>query len=317
MMVAEKVDVSGSTVKVDNTDRLENLYTLARRATEARDWNAAHSYYKAILLEDPYSWEAVILTPCTRRDCLKKDLLENGVQVLHNIPDALELVKENVPAEQQIDAVRCIAHYCINYGSFIAANVASHLSYCFVNNITEPVDRWLNSYYVAADIQFNVGQFVLFHFGAVEDEYEELITRCIESAMNLLDEYVCSSPYLIGVSKKKAKEKIQKYAEKIKSYNAFYPVPEASSGCYVATAVYGSYDCPQVWTLRRFRDNMLATKWYGRAFIHIYYAISPTLVKCFGETKWFKRIWRKILNKLVSYLQSQGVESTPYQDTPW
>ncbi len=25
-----------------------------------------------------------------------------------------------------------------------------------------------------------------------------------------------------------------------------------SSGCYIATAVYGSYDCPPVWTLRRF-----------------------------------------------------------------
>ena len=31
-----------------------------------------------------------------------------------------------------------------------------------------------------------------------------------------------------------------------------------SQGCYVATCVYGSYDCPQVWTLRRFRDNTLA-----------------------------------------------------------
>lgn len=31
-----------------------------------------------------------------------------------------------------------------------------------------------------------------------------------------------------------------------------------SGGCYVATAVYGSYDCPQVWTLRRFRSFSLA-----------------------------------------------------------
>ena len=42
-----------------------------------------------------------------------------------------------------------------------------------------------------------------------------------------------------------------------------------SGGCYVATAVYGSYDCPQVWTLRRFRDYTLAGSWYGRTFIHI------------------------------------------------
>ena len=54
-------------------------------------------------------------------------------------------------------------------------------------------------------------------------------------------------------------------------------------GCYVATAVYGSYDCPQVWTLRRFRDYTLAETWYGRAFIRAYYAVSPTLVKWFGS----------------------------------
>ena len=28
----------------------------------------------------------------------------------------------------------------------------------------------------------------------------------------------------------------------------------SSGGCYVATAVYGSYDCPEVWVLRRYRD---------------------------------------------------------------
>ena len=52
-----------------------------------------------------------------------------------------------------------------------------------------------------------------------------------------------------------------------------------SAGCYVATAVYGSYDCPEVWTLRRFRDKVLAKTWYGRLFIHLYYAVSPTAVK--------------------------------------
>ena len=43
------------------------------------------------------------------------------------------------------------------------------------------------------------------------------------------------------------------------------------AGCYVATCVYGSYDCPQVWTLRRFRDDTLGSTWYGRTFIRVYY----------------------------------------------
>lgn len=91
----------------------------------------------------------------------------------------------------------------------------------------------------------------------------------------------------------------------------------AKSGCYVATAVYGSYDCPEVWTLRRFRDDILSTKWYGRTFIKMYYAISPTLVKMFGNTAWFKKMWRGTLDKMVINLNRKGVKNTPYKDREW
>lgn len=95
-------------------------------------------------------------------------------------------------------------------------------------------------------------------------------------------------------------------------------INEAStSGCYIATAVYGSYDCPQVWTLRRFRDNTLAATWYGRTFIRLYYAVSPTLVKLFGHTHWFKKLWRGSLDNMVEKLQLRGVESSPYCDRQW
>ncbi len=87
-----------------------------------------------------------------------------------------------------------------------------------------------------------------------------------------------------------------------------------SNGCYVATCVYGSYDCPQVWTLRRYRDNDLATTWYGRLFIKTYYLISPIIVKWFGKAKLFKNICKPKLDKMVTRLQKEGYESTPYDD---
>lgn len=87
-----------------------------------------------------------------------------------------------------------------------------------------------------------------------------------------------------------------------------------NQGCYVATCVYGSYDCPQVWTLRRFRDNTLAATLPGRALIRTYYAISPTIVKWFGKTKWFKKLWQGIPDSMVQRLNRSGVEDTPYND---
>ena len=83
-------------------------------------------------------------------------------------------------------------------------------------------------------------------------------------------------------------------------------------GCYVATAVYGSYDCPEVWTLRRFRDQYLAKHLLGRAFISAYYAVSPRVVAMFGKTEWFNRFWRARLDKMVKKLQDKGYEQTPY-----
>lgn len=91
----------------------------------------------------------------------------------------------------------------------------------------------------------------------------------------------------------------------------------SSGGCYVATAVYHSYDCPQVWILRRFRDDTLAASWYGRAFVRLYYAISPTLVRWFGKTEWFQKLWRGPLDRMVAKLQAKGVKSTPYEDKTW
>lgn len=89
---------------------------------------------------------------------------------------------------------------------------------------------------------------------------------------------------------------------------------QSSGGCYVATDIYGSYDCPEVWTLRRFRDYKLANNIFGRIFIQIYYTISPQIVKYFGCMKLFHNFGRVILNKLVRHLNAVGYENTPYND---
>lgn len=90
-----------------------------------------------------------------------------------------------------------------------------------------------------------------------------------------------------------------------------------SQGCYVATCVYGSYDCPEVWTLRRFRDYILATTLLGRTFIRTYYAISPTIVKWFGGSPWFKKMWKIPLDAMVRKLNANGVGNDKYEDKTW
>ena len=97
------------------------------------------------------------------------------------------------------------------------------------------------------------------------------------------------------------------------NYNSKYS-RSGIGGCYIATCVYGSYDCPNVWILRRFRDNVLAKSWYGKMFIGLYYSISPTIVKIFGKSNIFRRICLKPLDRIVASLKSKGYEDTPYKD---
>ena len=85
----------------------------------------------------------------------------------------------------------------------------------------------------------------------------------------------------------------------------------------MATCVYGSYDCPEVWTLRRFRDYCLTKTWYGRLFIKLYYTISPIIVHIFGKYSFFKEFWRRPLDRMVYRLNAKGFKSTKYDDRNW
>ena len=81
------------------------------------------------------------------------------------------------------------------------------------------------------------------------------------------------------------------------------PTEKKQEGCYIATAVYGSYDAPEVRVLRKFRDSKLLPYLPGRIFVKIYYAISPTIIKYFENNILFVSRCRKSLNKLIKFLQ--------------
>jgi TPR repeat protein len=89
---------------------------------------------------------------------------------------------------------------------------------------------------------------------------------------------------------------------------------KSSGGCYVATCVYGSYDCPEVWMLRRFRDNTLLHSWLGKQFVQVYYAVSPKFVKLFGNKRWFNKLWKPVLDRFAVRLQNNGVDNSPYSE---
>ncbi len=114
-------------------------------------------------------------------------------------------------------------------------------------------------------------------------------------------------------------EQKEKHAESINQNKQFTQLNgwqrrRQKQGCYIASCVYGSYDCPQVWILRRYRDNCLNKHFIGRFFISFYYTVSPILVSLFGKTRLFKGVFSFLLDKKIAKLQKEGFSDTPYND---
>jgi|GEM_PF-1352314 len=78
--------------------------------------------------------------------------------------------------------------------------------------------------------------------------------------------------------------------------------PAKKEGCYIATAVYGSYDAPEVMTLRRFRDETLRNSAFGRWFIRTYYRLSPPVAEKLKNAKRINAFVRSILDRWVDRL---------------
>ena len=70
-------------------------------------------------------------------------------------------------------------------------------------------------------------------------------------------------------------------------------------GCFIATAIYGSANHPNVKTLREFRDDVLLKTSWGRALIEFYYRHSPDLACYIGEHDSFRMLTRGLLAPVV------------------
>jgi len=77
-----------------------------------------------------------------------------------------------------------------------------------------------------------------------------------------------------------------------------------SGGCFVATAVFGDYDAPEVVFLRAFRDESLSRSAWGRGFIRAYYTVSPPAAKVIAKSIALRGIVRRaLLQPIISLLR--------------
>ena len=331
LMVEGVVQVSG-TVKVDDGEELKKLYQAARNARKTSDDATALRHYEAISAKDPDSWEALFYLAVLKTKSIKNGEIANAAISVSSCLDRVfelmkerttdsDLLKENV--EEVVNQCELTAMELVyasesflklmkkGNGAMALAGIGGLIT-GMSSSMNADVEATNRTACIVLILQ-KCGDSIEKYFGLTEERFKELALKCWESMLFI--------HYNIRLAFVGDNNTLKYYVNKIKTLKPGYKTPyeikmeaKKNKGCYIATAVYGSYDCPEVWTLRRYRDYTLAKTWYGRLFIKIYYAVSPTLVKWFGKTEWFKKLWQGKLDCMVAKLQANGVESAPYND---
>lgn len=314
MMIEGTVEVQG-TVKIDTSAELANLYQLARRAKESNNAENAIKYFDMILLKEPNNWEAnfyIAYFQALIHTSNVSQISSACLSLSNSVVDSLNLIKNNVeiPAEQK-KAYTEIVNRTMHIGNMFFNIAQKYFDGLDAETRIKALQEYVNNFLGAVNCIYALGDGLVSVFPSDAEANKLAVSAWKQGVVwhNKVFKYLRD--------KNTNKYRINIYVTKIKKYEPNYAAPRSKGGCYVATAVYGSYECPEVWTLRRYRDNTLAVTWYGRVFIRVYYAISPALVKWFGHTEWFKKMWKSKLDRMVVELQSMGVESTPYEDKDW
>ena len=329
LMIEGTVDVRG-TVKVDKSNEVYNLLKLAQEAISSVNGEEAYSYANRVLEIEPENAQAWFLRmKGVGLTAILKDL--KVLEVIKAGNNAIKFSNNELSKDVYVYYLtKCLndLRFCMNQLANTDAikrvyEANSRLNAFKATENTLASDTIADIILKQVDNVVKLREFVPNSLVSSDSEVSKLVgevakqwvyyTNALNTRFNvygakLSDDYVAKYRNVLSMIKLGLLEEMQNVIADEKISN------QSSGQCYVATAVYGSYNCPQVWTLRRFRDSTLDETWYGRAFIKTYYAISPMLVKWFGETSWCKRFWRKPLDRLVARLKSKGIEDTPYQD---
>ena len=76
------------------------------------------------------------------------------------------------------------------------------------------------------------------------------------------------------------------------------------SGCFIATAAYGTPLAPEIDVLRRWRDESLSCSALGRLFVRLYCRASPPVADFIETRGWLRALVRKLLRPIIRRLEA-------------
>lgn len=166
MMVEGTVDVSGSTVKVDTSAELANLYQIARRAKDDNNGANAAKYYDMILVKDPTSWEASFYVVYFKAmECKIAQIRSAAISVSNCEDSVLALIRDHVAEENQEAAVAEVVMRSIRIANMLAGGAKSHYDGIDSDIKSKYTQEYVDNACAARDILYTCGSQVERIFG--------------------------------------------------------------------------------------------------------------------------------------------------------
>lgn len=146
MMVEGTVDVTGSTVKVDTSEELTNLYQLARRAKAEENSTTAAKYYEMIQLKDPSSWEAAFYSAYyTALNCTIAQIESAANTAAISVSSVLIMISRTMPAEQASEPVAEIQQRACHLAKLLIQGSKNAYDQSASKNFSEYAQRYSSS----------------------------------------------------------------------------------------------------------------------------------------------------------------------------
>lgn len=219
-------------------ERLENLYLAARNARAISDEKAAIKHYEEISAMEPNSWEALFYLAILKTNTIQYGEIANAaIGVTNCLPKVFELIRTTIEDKQeQKQAVKEVVNQCssttawlikVNGNYFNALTQQKNISFN-VFTAAMNMDSKRHARYESAQRMVNIGNIMCYCgnlvekcFGMSDAYYRDMAVDCWKALLATHFEHI--KAYQVAVFND---ETIQKFAAKIRQYDAAYKVPQ-------------------------------------------------------------------------------------------
>lgn len=209
------VDVSGSTVRIDTSTDLDNLYQLARRAKAENNSSQASKFYEQILIKRPNDWEAAFYTTYFKAmQCKIAQISLAAQSICNNLVNVLALVKKlDIDEDKRYGIIKEITNHCIYISVLLASNSKDNFDNIGIEVKQKFVEKYIGDIYQSVKILSTLGLTLETLFK--DDE------RILKEACNAWKTAVS-----IHLDNEGNEKTISQYVEKIKQYEPDYIPPK-------------------------------------------------------------------------------------------